>query len=64
MTAEVYQPAEPAVPFRMARESRAMSLIVPLTTEKEFVGSMLAATSMEWYCTEWVPTLLTRNGTV
>ena len=64
VTADVYQPEDPAVPFRMACESRDTPVIVPLTTAKEFVGSMFPATSMEWYWTEWVPTLLTRTGSV
>src|SRR5712691_7308307 len=48
VTADVYQPEEPAVPFKTARETGAMPLIVPFTTAKEFVGSMFPATSMEW----------------
>src|SRR2546427_10350865 len=64
VTAEVYQPEEPAVPLRTARDRRETLVIVPFTTEKEVVGSMFPATSMESDWTTWEPTLLTRNGSV
>src|SRR5438552_1151444 len=64
LTADVYQPDEPAVPIRTARESSTIPMIVPLTTENSFAASALPARSKEKYTTECVPMLGTRKGSV